>query len=213
MYHVIRPEGAAHLNRPHVIVHRMKLYDDEVTVLDGIPLTTPERTWLDLAEMLTVDGATAGVERRLALMPPATGVNFEAGKAPAVSVRVKVRPRRGDREFKVELDGAVAAALAEKADDVQTLQPTAAERVRVRGSLPALRQLGELESPFVVSAEVESAKLPRRRSKQPGSAKLRLRIGFSDEVPEEVASQLDVEPESLRLDLALQRITAEKPAP
>lgn len=55
MYHVIRPEGAAHLNRPHVIVHRMKLYDDEVTVLNGIPLTTPERTWLDLAEMLTVD--------------------------------------------------------------------------------------------------------------------------------------------------------------
>ena len=55
MYHVIRPEGAAHLNRPHVIVHRMKLYDDEVTILNGIPVTTPERTWLDLAEMLTVD--------------------------------------------------------------------------------------------------------------------------------------------------------------
>lgn len=55
MYHVIRPEGAAHLNRPHVIVHRMKLYDDEITLLDGIPTTTPERTWLDLAEMLTVD--------------------------------------------------------------------------------------------------------------------------------------------------------------
>jgi hypothetical protein len=55
MYHVIRPEGAAHLNRPHVIVHRMKLYDDEITLLDGIALTTPERTWLDLAEMLTVD--------------------------------------------------------------------------------------------------------------------------------------------------------------
>lgn len=41
MFHVIRPEGAAHLNRPHVIVHRMKLYDDEITVLDGIPITTP----------------------------------------------------------------------------------------------------------------------------------------------------------------------------
>ncbi|SDM09221.1 hypothetical protein SAMN04487913_12513 [Arthrobacter sp. ok362] len=55
MYHLIRPEGAAHLNRPHVIVHRMKLYDDEITLLDGIPITTPERTWLDLAEMLTVE--------------------------------------------------------------------------------------------------------------------------------------------------------------
>lgn len=55
MFHVIRPEGAAHLNRPHVIVHRMKLYSDEVTVVDGIPVTTPERTWLDMAEILTVD--------------------------------------------------------------------------------------------------------------------------------------------------------------
>lgn len=55
MFHMIRPEGSAHLNRPHVIVHRMKLYEDEITTLDGIRLTTPERTWLDLAEMLTVD--------------------------------------------------------------------------------------------------------------------------------------------------------------
>ena len=55
MYHMARPEGAAHLDRPHVIVHRMKLYEDEITVVDGIPVTTPERTWLDMAEMLTVD--------------------------------------------------------------------------------------------------------------------------------------------------------------
>ena len=55
MYHLIRPEGAAHLKRPHVIVHRMKLYNDEITIHEGVPITTPERTWLDLAEMLTVD--------------------------------------------------------------------------------------------------------------------------------------------------------------
>lgn len=55
MFHIIRPEGAAHLNRPHVIVHRMKLYEDEVTTLNGIRLTTPERTWLDLAETLSMD--------------------------------------------------------------------------------------------------------------------------------------------------------------
>lgn len=55
MFHVIRPEGAAHLNRPHVIVHRMKLYEDEVTTVDGVPVTTVERTWLDMAEILTVD--------------------------------------------------------------------------------------------------------------------------------------------------------------
>ncbi|MCZ9882895.1 hypothetical protein [Arthrobacter sp. B2a2-09] len=55
MFHVIRPEGAAHLNRPHVVVHRMKLYEDEVTTVGGVPVTTVERTWLDMAEMLTVD--------------------------------------------------------------------------------------------------------------------------------------------------------------
>lgn len=55
MFHVIRPEGAAHLNRPHVVAHRMKLYEDEVTTVDGVPVTTVERTWLDMAEMLTLD--------------------------------------------------------------------------------------------------------------------------------------------------------------
>ncbi|MDR6506133.1 hypothetical protein [Arthrobacter oryzae] len=59
MFHVIRPEGEAHLNRPHVIVHRMKLFSDEVTVVDGISVTTPERTWLDMAEMLSVDELVA----------------------------------------------------------------------------------------------------------------------------------------------------------
>lgn len=59
MFHVIRPEGEAHLNRPHVIVHRMKLFSDEVTTVDGISVTTPERTWLDMAEMLSVDELVA----------------------------------------------------------------------------------------------------------------------------------------------------------
>ncbi|WP_442543974.1 hypothetical protein ACSBOX_19685 [Arthrobacter sp. KN11-1C] len=55
MFHVIRPEDAAHLNRPHVVVHRMKLYEDEIATVDGVPVTTVERTWLDMAEILTVD--------------------------------------------------------------------------------------------------------------------------------------------------------------
>lgn len=59
MHHIIRPEGEAHLDRPHVIVHRMKLYEDEVTMVDGIFVTTPERTWLDMAELLSVDEVVA----------------------------------------------------------------------------------------------------------------------------------------------------------
>ncbi|ACL38674.1 hypothetical protein Achl_0677 [Pseudarthrobacter chlorophenolicus A6] len=58
-YHLIRPEGAAHLDRPHVLVHRMKLYEDEVTTIDGVPVTTPARTWLDMAEMLSLDEIVA----------------------------------------------------------------------------------------------------------------------------------------------------------
>lgn len=52
VYHLIRPEGAAHLARPHVIVHRMKLFEDEVMTMGGLPVTTPARTWLDMVEML-----------------------------------------------------------------------------------------------------------------------------------------------------------------
>ena len=59
VYHIIRPAGAAHLDRPHVIVHRMKLYEDEVTTIDGVPVTTPTRTWLDMAELLSVDELVA----------------------------------------------------------------------------------------------------------------------------------------------------------
>ena len=59
MHHIIRPEGEAHLDRPHVIVHRMKLYEDEVSMVDGIFVTTPERTWLDMAELLSVDEVVA----------------------------------------------------------------------------------------------------------------------------------------------------------
>lgn len=59
VYHLIRPEGAAHLDRPHVFVHRMKLYREEITGIFGFPVTTPERTWLDMAELLSVDEVVA----------------------------------------------------------------------------------------------------------------------------------------------------------
>ncbi|WP_457948064.1 hypothetical protein ACTAQI_19495 [Pseudarthrobacter sp. alpha12b] len=63
VYHLIRPEGAAHLARPYVIVHRMKLFEDEVMLVEGLPVTTPERTWLDMAEILSVDELVAMGDR------------------------------------------------------------------------------------------------------------------------------------------------------
>jgi hypothetical protein len=37
----------------------MKLYSDEVTTVERISVTTPERTWLDMAEMLSADELVA----------------------------------------------------------------------------------------------------------------------------------------------------------
>ena len=61
-YHLIRPEGAAHLNRPHVIVHRMKLYEEEITTIHGNPVTTQHRTCLDMPEQLSIDEILAMVD-------------------------------------------------------------------------------------------------------------------------------------------------------
>lgn len=55
MIHITRPAGSAQMRRSGVIAHRSQLQEDEVTVVDGIRVTTRERTWLDLAEMLSVD--------------------------------------------------------------------------------------------------------------------------------------------------------------
>jgi hypothetical protein len=39
-----------------VVVHHVpEFHPDDVTTLDGIPITTPARTLIDLAEMLTID--------------------------------------------------------------------------------------------------------------------------------------------------------------
>ncbi|GAB3538289.1 hypothetical protein GCM10027403_24320 [Arthrobacter tecti] len=55
MFHLSRPAGKATPRRTKVIGHTSRLYPDEITEIDGIRLTTRERTWLDLAEMLNVD--------------------------------------------------------------------------------------------------------------------------------------------------------------
>ncbi|WP_245413148.1 endonuclease domain-containing protein [Arthrobacter celericrescens] len=41
--------------RKHVVGHSRCFDPDEVTLLDGIPVTSPARTWLDLAPVLSLD--------------------------------------------------------------------------------------------------------------------------------------------------------------
>ncbi|MBO9705910.1 MAG: hypothetical protein J7474_10430 [Arthrobacter sp.] len=81
-FHVIRPEGAADLKRPHVVVHRAKLYDDEITTYQGIRITTPERTWLDLAAMLTVDELVVAGDHLVRVPYP----DFDGRTAPLCTV-------------------------------------------------------------------------------------------------------------------------------
>ena len=41
---------------PHVVIHRgPPLHPDDVTTVNGIPVTSPSRTLIDLAEVVTVD--------------------------------------------------------------------------------------------------------------------------------------------------------------
>ena len=106
VYHLIRPEGAAHLDRPHVIVHRMKLYEDEVTRIDGVPVTTPARTWLDMAELLSVDEIVAMGDHCVRVPRP----EFEGRDMPLCSIRDlqrtidRHRGKRGLRKAKEALE-------------------------------------------------------------------------------------------------------------
>lgn len=55
IFHISRPAGTATPRRANVRGHSTLLPPEEVTEFDGVRLTTRERTWLDLAERLSVD--------------------------------------------------------------------------------------------------------------------------------------------------------------
>lgn len=52
--HISRPANVAAPRRKGVIGHQSKLFSGEVVYVDGMYVTSRERTWLDLAERLTV---------------------------------------------------------------------------------------------------------------------------------------------------------------
>jgi hypothetical protein len=56
------PREESHI--PGVVVHHgPPLHPDDVTVLDGIPITTPSRTLIDCAEVMSPDELRATFER------------------------------------------------------------------------------------------------------------------------------------------------------
>ncbi|WP_307032831.1 hypothetical protein [Arthrobacter sp. B3I4] len=57
--HLARPRGRSTPRRANVVGHQLSLLPDEVVELDGVRLTSPARTWLDLASVLDIDDLVA----------------------------------------------------------------------------------------------------------------------------------------------------------
>lgn len=61
--HVSYPHGRRAVRTAGVVGHHLVMRDEELTVLDGIPVTTPERTWCDLAGLVDFEALVAAGDR------------------------------------------------------------------------------------------------------------------------------------------------------
>jgi hypothetical protein len=70
--HVSRPHGARAIRTTGVIGHHLVVTPAEITEIDGIPVTTPERTWCDLAGWLRLENLVAAGDRAIWHRAPLT---------------------------------------------------------------------------------------------------------------------------------------------
>lgn len=61
--HVSYPHGRRAVRTTGVVGHHLVMRDEELTLLGGIPVTTPERTWCDLAGMVGFEDLIAAGDR------------------------------------------------------------------------------------------------------------------------------------------------------
>ncbi|WP_426978929.1 DUF559 domain-containing protein [Pseudarthrobacter sp. O4] len=57
--HLSKPKALPPVRRQGVVGHTVLAFDDELMVLDGIRISTPARTWLDLARILPLEDLVA----------------------------------------------------------------------------------------------------------------------------------------------------------
>ena len=57
--HLSKPKALPPVRREGVVGHTVLVFPDEVTALDGIRISTPARTWLDLARILQLEDLVA----------------------------------------------------------------------------------------------------------------------------------------------------------
>lgn len=115
---VIVPTTAGHPKRDGIVVHRQRLPAAHVTVHRGIPVTTPIRTMLDLATVLSVGALARAFEQAQVLhrLPPAP-----------LAAEVLSRPRhRGNAKLRRILLGAVDPADVRSVLELRFLRMCAA---------------------------------------------------------------------------------------
>jgi hypothetical protein len=106
MIHITRPAGSAQMRRPGVIAHRSLLLPGEVAVMDGMRVTTRARTWLDLAEMMSIDELVAIADHLIRIPRP----HFE-GRSEPYATRAELstmierhKGKRGVRKARAALE-------------------------------------------------------------------------------------------------------------
>lgn len=67
--HISRPDTMAIPRRRGVIGHVGQFFDDEITKLDGVMVTTRARTWLDCARKMSIEELTVVADHPVAASP------------------------------------------------------------------------------------------------------------------------------------------------
>jgi hypothetical protein len=118
---VIVPTTAGRPKRDGIVVHRQQLPPEHVTVRDGIPVTTPVRTLLDLAAVLPLGGLARAFEQaqvRLNLPPAVLAAELIAR-----------RRHRGNAKLRRILVGAVDPADVRSVLELRFLRMCAAHGI------------------------------------------------------------------------------------
>jgi hypothetical protein len=111
---LIVPTTAGHPKRDGIVVHRQRLPASHVTVHRGIPVTTPIRTILDLAAVLSLSALAKAFEQAQVILrvPPAP-----------LAAEVIARPRqRGNAKLRRILVGAVDPAAVRSVLELRFLR-------------------------------------------------------------------------------------------
>jgi hypothetical protein len=93
--HVARGRSDGKPRRRNVVGHRLTLQPGEVVMYDGVRVTSPARTWLDLASLLTVEELIAAgdsvVSRPFGPTPPTPHTEFPCSMTASIT-RIRGRP-------------------------------------------------------------------------------------------------------------------------